>query len=83
MTSSTLSATENLRIRSIRAVSKPAQVQAELPLTAAAAETVETARREIQQVLTGADDRLLVIVGPCSIHDPKAALEYAGRLKAL
>jgi 3-deoxy-7-phosphoheptulonate synthase len=72
--------TENLRIRSIRAVSTPAQVQAELPLTEAGARTTLQARREVQQLLRGGDDRLLVIVGPCSIHDPAAALEYAGRL---
>ncbi len=76
-------ATENLRIKSIRAVSAPSQVQAELPINEAAALTVETTRREIQDVLAGRDDRLLVIVGPCSIHDPKAALEYAAKLKAL
>ena len=75
--------TDNLRIRSIRAVATPAQVQSELPINAAAARTVETARREIQDVLSGRDDRLLVIVGPCSIHDPQAALDYAARLKPL
>ena len=83
MNSSALPVTENLRIKSIRAVAKPAQVQAELPLSEAAAKTVETTRREIQDVLAGRDDRLLVIVGPCSIHDPAAALDYAQRLKAL
>ena len=77
------SVTENTRIRSIRAVSTPAQVQAELLLSDAAAQTVLQTRREIQDVLSGRDERLLVIVGPCSIHDPKAALEYATRLKAL
>ena len=75
--------TENLRIASIRAVSTPAQVQVELPLSEAAAQTTVTARREIQQILQGSDDRLLVIVGPCSIHDPAAALDYAARLKPL
>jgi len=74
--------TENLRIRSVKAVSTPAGVQAELPLSDAAAKTTLEARREIQQVLRGADDRLLVIVGPCSIHDPAAALDYAQRLHA-
>ncbi|MDP3295607.1 MAG: 3-deoxy-7-phosphoheptulonate synthase [Nevskia sp.] len=67
----------------MRAVSAPSQVQAELPIDEAAALTVETTRREIQDLLAGRDDRLLVIVGPCSIHDPKAALEYAAKLKAL
>ncbi|HZP11731.1 MAG TPA: 3-deoxy-7-phosphoheptulonate synthase [Nevskiaceae bacterium] len=75
--------TENLRITSVRAVSTPAQVQAELPLSDAAATTTIHARREIQDVLAARDDRLLVVVGPCSIHDPAAALEYAQKLKAM
>ncbi len=75
--------TENTRIKSIRAVSTPAQVQEEIPLTEAAAKTAFEARREIQDVLHGRDDRLLVIVGPCSIHDTAAALEYAQRLGPL
>ena len=75
--------TENTRIKSIRAVSTPAQVQQEIPLTEAASQTTYETRKEIQDILHGRDDRLLVIVGPCSIHDPKAALEYATRLKAL
>ena len=75
--------TENTRIRSIRAVSTPAQVQSELPLSDAAVQTVLQTRREIQDILAGRDERLLVVVGPCSIHDPKAAMEYATRLKAL
>jgi 3-deoxy-7-phosphoheptulonate synthase len=75
--------TENLRIRSVKAVSTPAEVQAELPLSEKAAQTTLTARAEAQRILRGADDRLLVVVGPCSIHDPAAALEYAGRLARL
>jgi 3-deoxy-7-phosphoheptulonate synthase len=75
--------TENLRITSVRAVSTPAQVQAELPITDAAATTTIQARREIQDVLAARDDRLLVVVGPCSIHDPVAALDYAQRLKSM
>jgi len=75
--------TENTRIRSIRAVSTPAQVQAELLLTEAAARTTLETRREIQNILGGRDERLLVIVGPCSIHDPQAALDYAARLKVV
>ncbi len=75
--------TENLRIKSIRAVSTPAQVQAELPLSERAAQTTLMARQEVQQVLRGGDDRLLVIVGPCSIHDPAAALEYGVRLAGM
>jgi len=75
--------TENLRIRSVNAVSTPAQVQAELPLSDRAAQTTLGARAEAQRILRGQDDRLLVIVGPCSIHDPAAALEYADRLGRL
>ncbi|MEK6806148.1 MAG: 3-deoxy-7-phosphoheptulonate synthase [Pseudomonadota bacterium] len=76
-------ATENLRIKSILPVSTPAQVQHELPLSEAATRTVFEARREIQDILQGRNDRLLVVIGPCSIHDPAAALEYAGKLGRL
>ena len=75
--------TENLRIKSILPVSTPAQVQDELPLSESSARTVFEARHEVQDVLHGRNDRLLVIVGPCSIHDPTAALDYAGKLKGL
>ncbi len=75
--------TDNLRIRSIKPVSTPAAVKAELPLSDAAAETTAGARAEAQKILHGADDRLLVVVGPCSIHDPVAALDYARRLLPL
>jgi 3-deoxy-7-phosphoheptulonate synthase len=75
--------TENLRIASVRPVSAPAQVQAELPLTDAAAQTTIEARRAIGEILAGRDDRLLVIVGPCSIHDTAAALDYAAQLQPL
>ena len=73
-------ALQNVRIRSIKGVSTPAQVQAEFPLSAAATATVLNTRSAIEKVLTREDDRLLVVVGPCSIHDTKAALEYAQRL---
>jgi len=75
--------TENLRIRSVKAVSTPAQVQDELPLSDKAAQATLGARAEAQRLLRGQDDRLLVIVGPCSIHEPAAALEYADRLARL
>jgi 3-deoxy-7-phosphoheptulonate synthase len=55
----------------------------EIPLSAKATETVQTGRTEISQILEGKDDRLLLIAGPCSIHDPKAAIEYAQKLKKL
>ena len=73
--------TDDLRIREIKELLSPDQVRRELPLTEKAAETTFEARRAVHRILHGADDRLLVIVGPCSIHDPKAALEYARKLK--
>lgn len=75
--------TDDLRICGIRDVIPPALVHEEMPINEIAAQTTLQARADIHQLLTGADDRLLVVVGPCSIHDPKAALEYAGLLKSL
>jgi len=75
--------TDDLRITGIREVVPPSRVHAEYPITDAASETAFKAREQIHQILHGKDDRLLVVVGPCSIHDPKAALEYADRLKQL
>jgi 3-deoxy-7-phosphoheptulonate synthase len=75
--------TDDLRIREIRELSTPATVMREYPRTDAASRTVAGGRRAFSNILHGADDRLAVIVGPCSIHDPKAALEYAGRLAEL
>lgn len=76
-------ATDDLRIRAVKEVSSPASVRNELPITAKASRTVYDTRHGVQKILRGDDDRLVVIVGPCSIHDPKAAIEYAGRLKKL
>jgi len=73
--------TDDLRIIDVREVVPYAELQAELPATEQAAKTTFEARQAIHRILHGKDDRMLVIVGPCSIHDPKAALEYAGRLK--
>ncbi|MGL6234661.1 MAG: 3-deoxy-7-phosphoheptulonate synthase [Segniliparus sp.] len=67
----------------IRAVISPEQLLSELPLTESGARTVRDGRVEVQGVLTGADDRLLVVVGPCSIHDAKAGLVYMESLGAL
>ena len=75
--------TDNLRIKEIHELSTPAEVDAELPLSDSAAQTVHDARATIHQILNGADDRVLVVVGPCSIHDTNAAMEYARRLKDL
>ena len=74
--------TDDLRIGAIRALIAPQLLLEELPVDAAALATVANARQAIHRVLHGADDRLLTIVGPCSIHDSDAALEYAKRLRA-
>ncbi len=75
--------TDDLRICGIKEVIAPIQVHDELPITEVAAQTTLQARTEIHNILTGRDDRLLVVVGPCSIHDPVAAKEYARLLKGL
>ena len=72
--------TENVRVQDIKQVSTPAEIHAEFPITEKAAETVHQTRREIHNLLREEDDRLLVVVGPCSIHDINAAHEYADRL---
>ena len=74
--------TDDLRIRGTNQLISPEQLIAEISVSDRAAETVANARQAIHRILTGEDDRLLVIVGPCSIHDPAAAREYAGLLKA-
>jgi len=75
-----LARTDDLRIRDIKELAPPAHVIREYPITDAAAELVSNTRQSIHRILHEMDDRLLVIIGPCSIHDPKAALEYAQRL---
>ena len=74
--------TDDLRIKEIKELVPPSHVLREFPVSEGAAKTVYEARRAIHRILHGADDRLLVIMGPCSIHDVKAAKEYAGKLKA-
>ena len=73
--------TDDLRVKEIKELVPPAHVLREFPLTDAAAQTTYDARQGIHRILHGADDRLLVIMGPCSIHDVKAAKEFAGKLK--
>lgn len=75
--------TDNLRITRTHPLISPAVLQEELPLTEQASHLVGRARSTIKAILTGSDPRLLVIVGPCSVHDPAAALEYAERLARL
>ncbi len=71
--------TEDLRIQGTKVVLPPAFLEEELPASDAALETVYAARAEIKEILAGNDDRIVAVVGPCSIHDVKAATEY-GRL---
>ena len=74
--------TRDLRIAGFRPLIPPAILLEELPLGDRGSETVARGRREIVNILHGRDDRLLVVVGPCSIHDPVAAVDYARRLRA-
>lgn len=73
--------TDDLRIKWTRVVLPPVFLEEELPITDKASSIVFDARQQIGRILAGEDRRLLVVVGPCSIHDPKAAREYAGLLK--
>ncbi|KRG44183.1 phospho-2-dehydro-3-deoxyheptonate aldolase [Stenotrophomonas panacihumi] len=75
--------TDDLRIRKIEPLVTPAELIGELPCDEAASETVARSRSALHAILHGRDDRLAVVIGPCSIHDPKAALEYAARLRPL
>jgi 3-deoxy-7-phosphoheptulonate synthase len=72
--------TDDLRIKEIKELVPPAHVLREFPVSENAARLVSETREEVHRVLHGADDRLVVIAGPCSIHDTKAAKEYASRL---
>ena len=73
--------TDDLRIKEIKELQPPAKLLGDFPIAEKAAQTVFETRQAIHRILHGADDRLLVIMGPCSIHDVKAAKEYAARLK--
>jgi 3-deoxy-7-phosphoheptulonate synthase len=75
--------TEDLRIVDIKEVILPEKLRHDLPMSEAACHTVHDTREAIQDLLHGRDDRLLAVVGPCSIHDPLAAREYAARLQPL
>jgi len=76
-------ALENLNIVSQHTLLPPSQLHEDIPASARATQTVGAARRALAEILSGRDRRLFVVVGPCSIHDTQAALEYAHRLKAL
>jgi 3-deoxy-7-phosphoheptulonate synthase len=72
--------TDDLRVREIKELAPPAHLVREFPSTVVSSTTTHRARQAIHRILHGADDRLLVVIGPCSIHDPKSAREYATRL---
>ena len=73
---------DDLRIHALQELIAPAALIAHLPAPPRAVDTVAAARRAVHRILQGRDDRLVVVVGPCSIHDPAAALDYARRLAA-
>ncbi len=75
--------TDDLRIKDVRPLIPPAILLEEIPLGERASNVVSDARQTITNVLDGRDPRLVLVVGPCSIHDTAAALEYGGRLKTL
>jgi 3-deoxy-7-phosphoheptulonate synthase len=75
--------TNNLKIRSITPIIAPADLRQVFPLSEEGSEFVATSREQIKNIIQGRDRRLMVVVGPCSIHDPKAALDYAERLAKL
>lgn len=75
--------TDDINIEKIKELLPPVALLERFPLSTMASKTVFDARQATHQILTGKDDRLLVVIGPCSIHDPKAAIEYANRLVKL
>jgi len=75
--------TDDLRIKAIKQLLTPRELMEEIPVTSSVAETVAAGRAGIHKVLHREDDRLVVVVGPCSIHDPEAAMEYAKHLAEL
>ncbi|QKJ87023.1 Phospho-2-dehydro-3-deoxyheptonate aldolase [Paramixta manurensis] len=75
--------TDELRTARIESLITPAELAEKHPITPAIIENVTASRKRIARILSGEDKRLLVVIGPCSLHDPKAAVEYARRLNAL
>jgi len=73
----------NVNIENLTLLPAPAQVRSELPVGVREVASIASARQTVREILDGRDKRLMVIVGPCSIHDPSAALEYAAKLKKL
>lgn len=74
---------DDIRINKIKELLPPVALLEKFPATERAAKTVSKARSAIHNILRGSDNRLLVVIGPCSIHDPQAAMEYASRLLTL
>ena len=74
---------DDTRIDAVRPLVTPALLMEKLPGSQRALSLVEQSRQALSRVLQGSDDRLIVVVGPCSIHDPVAGMDYARRLKAL
>lgn len=74
---------DDIRINEVKELLPPIAILERFPATSAASETVFNSRKSIHNILKGTDDRLLVIIGPCSIHDPESALDYGRRLSAL
>jgi 3-deoxy-7-phosphoheptulonate synthase len=75
--------TTNLRVLGVNPLLSPVTLQKDVPLSDVASETVARGRQQVSAILSGTDDRLLVVVGPCSVHDPAAATDYAKRLKTV
>ncbi len=75
--------TDDLRIRTIKRVISPSEAHQAFPITDEASKTVFETRQALHNILHGRDDRMIVITGPCSVHDIEAARDYAGRLKQL
>jgi 3-deoxy-7-phosphoheptulonate synthase len=75
--------TDDLRINHVTEVESPASIHNQFPISESAATTIANSRSAIHNILHGKDDRLLVIIGPCSVHDPKSAIEYAENLKVV
>ena len=74
---------EDLNIASFTSLVTPSQLKKELPVSESISSHVAESRDTIKNIMDGKDHRLAIVIGPCSIHDPQAALDYAARLKAL
>lgn len=75
--------TDDLRISGMSEIAAPEQVHSEYPISEMAARMVHDTRQSIHEILQGEDDRVLVVIGPCSIHNPDAAIEYAQHIQAM